>query len=130
MRTFIIFSALPMLLTLSLLPMLLDCGPKVVVAPTEHETDAGEYPAPPDNEIAEHPEGSTLALTSPCGRACENLRRLDCSEGFPTPQGKSCYLGCLSMARDQRVPTRCWFGAMSVEAVRACGGLRCVVRAK
>ncbi len=120
MRTFITFPFFALVLVC--------CGSPPVVTAPEHETDAGDYPSPPDNAIEEHPEGSTLALSSPCGLACENLRRIECSDGFPTPQGISCYRGCLSMARDQRVPTRCWTGAKTVNAARDCGGIRCLVR--
>lgn len=71
-------------------------------------------------------DGSAVAERSPCGRACASLRRLDCPEGQPSRGGVSCYRTCLRMASLERIPAECWASAVTVDAVRACGLVRCV----
>lgn len=106
--------------------LLLACpAPRPPGPPPDEDADAGDYPVPPENLVEELPEGSPQGLSSPCGKACENLRRVPCREGFPTREGVTCYRGCLSMARHQRVPASCWAAASSPAEARACGGLRC-----
>jgi hypothetical protein len=107
---------------------LLACPPPPIVEPPHVivETDAGDYPFPPDYLLEEFPEDTAAAAMSPCGRACESLRGVGCPEGFPTKQGVSCYRGCLSMARHQRVPTSCWTLSKTAEDVRRCGGIQCL----
>jgi len=95
------------------------------VAPVD-DPDGGDYPVPPENAVEELPEGSARASASPCGKACANLATLHCPEGSPTKAGISCYRGCLSMAKQQRLPTKCWTDATSIASVRACGGIRCL----
>jgi len=89
------------------------------------EVVTGDYPEPPDYHVFEHEDGSPGAASSPCGLACANFAALGCAEGA-THKGVSCYRGCLSMARVQRVPATCWREAKTREAVRACGGVRCL----
>ena len=91
------------------------------------DADGGDYPAPgelPDTRLL---DGTPEADASPCGRACENLRAILCSDGFPY-KGITCFRACMTMATQQRVPTKCWSNATSLEAARACGGLRCRTR--
>lgn len=84
-----------------------------------------DWPASPgDAEL--HEDGSSQAAASPCGRACENFRRVGCSDGQPTSAGVTCYRACVLRARLVRIPSRCWASAASVDAVRACGGVRCL----
>lgn len=97
------------------------CPPAVEPGPFDA---SGDYPAPPDFVVEEHAEDSPAGLASPCGRACENLRVIGCSDGYPH-KGVTCYRGCLSAAKHQRLPTRCWIDARSIDGARACGGLRC-----
>ncbi len=85
----------------------------------------GDYPAPPDYRVEELEEGTAAASASPCGVVCEHLRAIECSDGYPR-KGVSCYRGCLSMAKHQQIPTRCWLAAASLDDVRACGGIRCL----
>ena len=92
----------------------------------EKTTDAGDYPFPPFYVVEELPEGSSAAALSPCGQACAALRTIGCSEGFPNKQGVTCYAGCLSMAKQQRIPTSCWTLSRTSEDVRRCGGARCL----
>jgi hypothetical protein len=90
------------------------------------EPDAGDYPAPPLNIVEVFPDDSEAALSSPCGKACYSLRRIPCREGYPTAAGVSCYRGCLAMASQQRVPTKCWMLAKTPAEARDCGGIRCL----
>jgi hypothetical protein len=88
--------------------------------------DRGDYPDG-DGAIEEHPEGSLAAFSSPCGKACEQLRAILCSDGFARA-GVTCYRACLSMAHHTRVPTGCWIMSKSIADARACGGIRCLER--
>jgi len=121
MRLCLVFSFVSLALSLAACS-----GSKLIEPPhVEVVTDAGDYPYPPDYAITEFPEGTAMAASSPCGKACEALRAVGCPEGAPTKQGVSCYQGCLSMARHQRVPTACWISRTSREGVRQCGGIEC-----
>lgn len=110
-----------LLLVLSACP-----APQPPTTTVEDTGEAGDYPGPPEWTVVELPEGSAQGLASPCGKACVNLKKIGCREGGPTKAGVSCYRGCLSMAKQQRVPTACWAGAKSAESVRSCGGIRCL----
>lgn len=107
---------------------LLACPVEKLIEPphTVTTTDAGDYPFPPDYAVEEYAEGTAAAALSPCGKACEALRKVGCPEGFPDKRGVSCYLACLSMARHQRVPTACWISRATQEGVRQCGGIQCL----
>lgn len=60
-----------------------------------------------------------------------NLEFLGCREGRTNALGVTCYRACLEMASHQRIPTKCWATAQSINAVRACGSqLRCIVVAQ
>lgn len=89
-------------------------------------------PTPPDwyppsgAPIVVETDGSDAAASSPCGRACENMRRLGCEEGQPSATGVSCYRVCLKQASLERVPAECWARAASVSELRQCGLVRCV----
>ncbi len=84
-----------------------------------------DYPAP-GADASEEPEGSPAALSSPCGKACQTFERLHCPEGEPSASGVSCYRVCVKAARLRSIPAKCWGSASSVDALRACGGVRCV----
>lgn len=107
------------------------CAPAVAACvlhnpvPVQPEYPAGEYP-PDGGSATEEPEGSSAALTSPCGRACTAFSRLGCPEGRPSDNGVSCYRVCVKTAKVKKLPAACWAGASSVAALRACGGIRCV----
>lgn len=80
----------------------------------------GDYPAnrlPP--ELL--PDGSPEAASSPCGKACANLKALACPEGL----ADSCYRGCVKQASLMKIPATCWTDAKDQPTARACGGLRC-----
>lgn len=111
---------------LTLLPFLL-LAACPAPAPVEPRVTTGDYPEPPENHVVDEGEGTTAAALSPCGRACEHLRIIECSDGYPA-RGVTCYRACLSMASQQRVPTKCWSEAATVAAARKCGGLRCLER--
>lgn len=90
-------------------------------------------PVPPDwyprasEPLVIETDGSEAAAKSPCGRACENLKRIGCPEGEST-SNVTCYRACIAMASKSRIPAACWASAKSQEAARACGrGLRCSV---
>ncbi len=87
--------------------------------------DAAEYPSD-GGVVSEEPEGSPAALSSPCGRACKAFTRLGCPEAKPSASGVSCYQVCLRGARLRSIPVACWAAAPTVDALRACGGVRCV----
>jgi hypothetical protein len=88
-------------------------------------------PVPPDwyppagGNIVVETDGSDAAASSPCGRACDNLRRLGCPEGRGSDGGVSCYRICLKQASLERIPASCWAGASNVTTLRACGRIRC-----
>lgn len=84
----------------------------------------GDYP-PYKEAPTEFPEDSQAALTSPCGKACENLRKIPCKEGYPNKQGVTCYHACIAMAKYQRVPAVCWSTRKTPAEVRECGGIEC-----
>lgn len=105
----------------------LACEPKPKpITPEPVDGDAGDvYPTPPANIVQDFPEGSPAALSSPCGKACENLRTVPCKEGFTNDAGVTCYSACLAMAKLQRVPTGCWATKHTPADVRTCGGIAC-----
>lgn len=82
------------------------------------------YP-PPGAPIEVLRDDSLEAATSPCGRACANLKQLGCSEGDGS-QTVSCYRICLRQASLSRIPAECWASAHNVQSLRACGLIRCV----
>lgn len=106
----------------------LACPSQRLVEPphTVTTTDAGDYPFPPDYAVEEYEDGTAAAALSPCGQACEAIRKVGCPEGFPDPRGVTCYRACLSMARHQRVPTSCWISRTTQAGVRQCGGIQCL----
>ncbi len=81
---------------------------------------------PDSGPFAEEPEGSPAALSSPCGKACQTFERLHCPEAKPSDNGVSCYRVCLKAAKLRKTPAACWAAAPTVDALRACGGVRCV----
>lgn len=104
--------------------LLLGCPSNVTPSPHPVVEVDGDYPAdgiPPE----EFPEDSPMGLSSPCGKACDNLRKIPCVEGYPK-NGVSCYRGCVSMARYQKIPTVCWMTARTQAEARGCGGIRCL----
>lgn len=84
-----------------------------------------DYPAA-GGQVSEEPEGSPAALESPCGKACQTFERLHCPEAKPSDNGVSCYRVCVKAARLRSIPAACWAAAPTVEALKACGGVRCV----
>lgn len=70
----------------------------------------------------EPPHTETVSLE----RVCSHLRELGCEEGDDTDEGVSCEQALRSMQRLVRVDTACLADAASVDAVRACGGVRCL----
>lgn len=111
--------------SIALLALFLLAGCPSPTTPTVEPAD-GDYPdASGVVEVFE--DDSAGAAASPCGKACANLARLHCPEGSPTRAGVSCYRGCLSMAKQQRVPSSCWSLAKTPDDARACGGLRCIL---
>lgn len=78
---------------------------------------------PGDSEIVEvFPDDSPQAATSPCGKACANLKTLGCPEG----KSKLCYRACVKQASIEKVPIVCWQSAKTQDAARACDRLRCL----
>lgn len=112
------------LIVAAMLTTLCACPSPPLPEPPVVEVVTGDYPEPPEYRVIEHVDGSEAAAASPCGLACANLKAIGCSDGDAT-KGVSCYRGCISMARHVRVPVTCWRQAASVDAARACGGIRC-----
>jgi hypothetical protein len=84
-----------------------------------------DYPGA-DGVVEVLPDDSVGAAASPCGRACESMRRAGCPEGMPNARGTSCYRVCVRAASLQRLPLACVAGAVGQEQIRACGFVRCV----
>ncbi len=98
-------------------------GPNCSNIPSDIQPD---YPA--SSEVVEtFADDSTQALSSPCGKACENFRKLGCPEGTTSSSGLTCYRACVRMVSVRRVPAACWVKADSIEHLRGCGpDIRCV----
>lgn len=120
-------SALFTLLAVLAAFLLLACPPDPVGPKPlpPNAVDGGDYPNP-DGIIEVFPEDSGAAQNSPCGKACANLARIPCREGYANDAGVTCYRACVTMAEHQRLPTTCWALASSKEEARGCGGLRCL----
>lgn len=58
--------------------------------------------------------------------ACENLRSIDCPEGFGSPGGVSCVEVLTRSSARRPLPIGCWAHARSVAEAKGCGSLRCV----
>lgn len=114
-------------ITIATASMLVACPdpPKPPTPLPPNAIDSGDFPGP-DGIIEVFPEDSGAAQSSPCGKACANLARIPCREGYTNDAGVTCYRGCVTMAEYQRVPTTCWALAKTKEEARACGGLRCL----
>lgn len=82
-------------------------------------------PGYPDEVVTVYPEDSAEAAASPCGRACAQLRELGCPEGAASTTGVSCYRVCVHASQLKSLRPSCVAGAKSVDAVRACGTVRC-----
>ncbi len=82
-------------------------------------------PAYPDEVVTVYAEDSAEAAASPCGRACVRLRDLGCPEGAPSASGVSCYRVCVHASQLKSLRPSCVASASSVDAVRACGTVRC-----
>lgn len=82
-------------------------------------------PAYPDEVVTVYAEDSAEAAASPCGRACVRLRELGCPEGAPSATGVSCYRVCVHASQLKSLRPSCVASASSVDAVRACGTVRC-----
>jgi hypothetical protein len=93
--------------------------------PVPVEPDPSGYP-PGDEIVPEYADGSAQALASPCGQSCKRIEALGCPEGKPNAVGWSCYRVCVTATRLRRLPVACWTSAPNVDALRACGGIRCV----
>ena len=63
-----------------------------------------------------------------CTAACVRLRALRCPEGQPEPGGKTCTRLCVDAERSRKFALKpgCVSVAMTVDAVRACGSVRCL----
>lgn len=85
-----------------------------------------DWPASPDDAVEVVPESSVEAASSPCGRSCANFKRLGCPEAEPSSTGVSCYRVCVHGSALRRIPSACWASAASVDALRACGRIRCI----
>jgi hypothetical protein len=86
------------------------CTPTPVVNP----------PVVPPLEVADGgygPEDLAEAST-PCGKACLNLRKFLCAEGHTTPSGARCYDVCRSAP--QLLSVDCVIAAKSLNELRAC----------
>lgn len=82
----------------------------------------GGYP-PIGSTADSHPDDSPEAASSPCGKACANLKKIACPDGA----SPNCYRGCVKQASLERIPVTCWIDATTVAAARACGPqLRCI----
>lgn len=76
---------------------------------------------PSDAEYDE-PEGGS----SPCARACTNLRALGCPEGARNASGESCASVCnRALADGFQIRPDCIASGVNVDQVRACGRVRC-----
>lgn len=68
------------------------------------------------------PDDITVTSATACSRACVHLRDLGCPEGT----SPHCVPACETMAALSSAPAACWLDAGTVDAVKACGGVRCV----
>ena len=68
------------------------------------------------------PDDITVTSATQCSRACLHLRDLGCPEGTSS----HCAAACETMADLSIAPAACWIDAGTVDAVTACGGVRCV----
>jgi hypothetical protein len=78
-------------------------------------------PVPVEPDYPPSPVGADLAE-----RACENLRRLGCSEGHGALGGTPCSVVIQRAAELRGVPVKCWADAETAVAARGCGSLRCL----
>lgn len=62
-----------------------------------------------------------------CGKACVNLKLLDCPEGDDNDGGDSCYVVCRHTQTSglTNLKPSCLSSAKSVEEIRACGTAKC-----
>ncbi len=94
--------------------------PKKVPQCTGHEV----YPDPC---AATPPFGSPESQPTLCQSACASLRKSNCEEGFPSPQGGSCLQTCEQSSKASAWPLKCWAEAETSEKIKACGSIRCRV---
>lgn len=60
-----------------------------------------------------------------CADACENLRDVDCAEGFGSRDGTPCEVTCVRAHKIRSFPLACWAAATDITTAKACGALRC-----
>lgn len=116
------------LLTIALVATFTACFERTAPPPncptTPPATPPEKWPAPGEPASIEA-EDTPAAASSPCGLSCANWKRLECPEAFPNKVGMSCYRVCAMRAKLVTIPSKCWIEAQTVEALRACGGIRC-----
>lgn len=107
------------------LPATEGCRPaRPVTAPVDvivASEDGGVYAEPFDG-----PSGSYLAPQ--CARACANLQKRSCSDGFTRHGEDSCYVICQRAEGTGKIDlkTACVANASTLVLIRACGTYRCL----
>lgn len=64
-----------------------------------------------------------VEAATPCGKACENLRKLGCAEGKATPAGTRCYDVCVQSP--EMLSVSCVIAAKATSDLAACH-VRCL----
>lgn len=81
---------------------------------------------PPDGATSEEIEGAKSYPS--CARACVNLRRFACPEGFQEPRGDTCFALCAKLALEGKfgLNAECVDHATTVTEIRLCKTVRCM----
>lgn len=91
----------------------------VIVADGGTPTDTWDEPT----------DGPGATYLSPlCAKACINLRKLECLDGYRRPGEDSCYVVCKRAEGTGKIDfhTQCIIDARDLAGVRACGTYRCL----
>lgn len=115
--------AAALMLASLVVPTWLACGP-ATPAPAPPIPNGPDGGACPGDESA---GAVRCRSTSTCEAACDGLRRADCEEGAPSPDGHPCEEVCRTSGRSW--PLACWADARTPDDVRRCGKTRCLKRA-
>lgn len=111
----------------TLASLLVMCCARTAEAPGPlpvHEPPGAIVPWAPDDAGLEGGNAES-GVRSACAKACATFAKLGCPEARATDHGVSCVAVCVRGDALRKAPASCWAGAVTVEALRACGGVRC-----